>query len=239
MQHPSDAAFTLAAQQYQSQNCFVFRCRWNRSIWVDTLPYSLNVRPTNVRFANRGAAGQTYSFRFTNRSDKDLYASQLKFRIHSRTLAGKDFLINIPAASRKAYGEGAVGAQRFVDIQGLLCHGSYQRPVFSISVFHLSPHESREITITNVRAGIAKVGATTGFFSTPPQPLDVNGNASSTPFRSDEALSDCQSFGFLVDAHEHEGMYWFDREGGKLDGKIVPRSWAARTQSPWEAVWPR
>ena len=65
-------------------------------------PYSLNVSPTNVRFENRGAAGQTYSFRFTNRSDKDLYASQLKFRIHSRVLSGKDFLINIPTASRKA-----------------------------------------------------------------------------------------------------------------------------------------
>jgi hypothetical protein len=29
-------------------------------------PYSLNVSPTNVRFANSDAAGQTYSFRFTN-----------------------------------------------------------------------------------------------------------------------------------------------------------------------------
>jgi hypothetical protein len=157
----------------------------------------LNVSPTNVRFANRGAAGQTYSFRLTNRSDKDLYASQLKFRIHSRTLSGKDFLINIPAASRKAYGEGVVGSQRFADIQGFLCHDSLQRPVFSISVFHLAPHESREITITNGRAGSAKVGATTGFFSTTPQPLNVNENADSTPFRSDEALSDCQSFGFF------------------------------------------
>src|ERR1035437_6176540 len=197
MQHPSDAAFTLAAQQYQSQNCFVFRCRWNRSIWVDTLPYSLNVRPTNVRFTNRGTAGQTYSFRFTNRSDKDLYASHLKFRIHSRTLSGKDFLINIPTASRKAYGEGVVGAQSFADIQGLLCHDSYQRPVFSIFVFHLAPHESREITITNGRAGSAKVGATTGFFSTTPQGLNVNGNVDLTSFPSDEALSDCQSLGFF------------------------------------------
>jgi hypothetical protein len=51
--------------------------------------------------------------------------------------------------------------------------------------------------ITNGRAGSAKVGATTGFFSTTPQPLNVNGNVDSTPFRSDEALSDCQSFGFL------------------------------------------
>jgi hypothetical protein len=160
-------------------------------------PYSLNVSPTNVRFANRGSAGQTYSFRFTNRSDKDLYGSQLKFRIHSRTLSGKDFLINIPTANRKAYGEGVVGTQRFPDIQGLLCHDSYQRPVFSIFVFHLAPHESREITITNGKAGSAKVGATTGFFSTTPQPLNVNGKVDSTPFRSDEALSDCQSFGFL------------------------------------------
>jgi hypothetical protein len=160
-------------------------------------PYSLNVRPTNVRFANGGAAGQTYSFWFTNRSDKDLYASQLKFRIHSRTLVGKDFLIDIPAASRKAYGEGVVGAQRFADIQGFLCHDSYQRPVFSIFVFRLAPHESREITITNGRAGSAKVGATTGFFSTTPQTLNVNGNLDSASFPSDEALSDCQSFGFL------------------------------------------
>jgi len=159
-------------------------------------PYSLNVGPTNVRFENRGA-GQTYSFRFTNRSDKDLYASQLKFRIHSRTLSGKDFLINIPVASRKAYGESVVEAPSFADIQGFLCHDSYQRPVFSIVVFHLAPHESREITITNGRAGSAKVGATTGFFSTTPQPLNVNENADSTPFRSDEALSDCQSFGFF------------------------------------------
>ena len=187
-------------------------------------PYSLNVSPTNVRFANRGAAGQTYSFRFTNRSDKGLYASQLKFRIHSRTLSGKDFLINIPTASRKAYDEGVVGAQRFADIQGLLCHDSYQRPVFSIFVFHLAPHESRQITITNGRTGGAKVGATTGFFSIAPQPLNVSGNLVVSEFRSDEALSDCQSFGFLVDAHEHEGMYWFNHEGGKLDGKIVPQN---------------
>ncbi len=187
-------------------------------------PYSLNLSPTNVRFANGGSASQTYSFWFTNRSDKDLYSSQLKFRIHSRALSGKDFLISIPTASRKAYGEGVVRTQRFADIQGFLCHDSYQRPVFSIFVFHLTPHESREITITNGRAGSAKVGATTGFFSTTPQPLNVNGNIDSTPSRSDEALSDCQSFGFLVDAHEHEGMYWFNHEGGKRDGKMVPRS---------------
>jgi hypothetical protein len=165
-------------------------------------PYSLNASPTNVRFADRGTAGQTYSFRFTNRSDKDLYASQLKFRIHSRTLSGKDFVINIPTARRKAYGEGVVGARRFADIRGLSCLDSYQRPVFLIFVFHLAPHESREITITNGRAGSAKVGATTGFFSTTPQPLHVNRNVDSTPFRSDEALSDCQSFGFLVDTHD-------------------------------------
>jgi hypothetical protein len=158
-------------------------------------PYSLNVSPTNVRFADRGAAGQTYSFRLTNRSDKDLYASQLKLRIHSRMLSGKDFLIYIPTASRKAHAEDVVGAQPFADIQGLLCHDSYQRPVFSIFVFRLAPHESREITITNGRAGSAKVGATTGFFSTTPQPLNANGNADSTPFHSDEVLSDCQSFG--------------------------------------------
>jgi len=187
-------------------------------------PYSLSVSPTNVRFANGDAAGQTYSFRFTNRSDKDLYTSQLKFRVHSQTLSGKDFLINIPAASRKAYGKGGIGTQHFADIQGLLCRDSLQRSLFSIYVFHLAPHESREITITNRRPGRAKVGATTGFFSTSPQPLNVSGDFVSAPIRSDEALSDCQSFGFLVDAHEHEGMYWFDREGGKLDGKIVPRS---------------
>ena len=185
-------------------------------------PYSLNVSPTNVRFANGSAAGQTYSFRFTNRSDKDLFASQLKFRIHSRTLSGKDFLINIPAASRKAYGEGGIGTQHFADIQGFLCHDSYQRPVFSIFVFHLAPHESREITITNGRPGRAKVGATAGFFATSPQPPNVRGDFVSASFRSDETLSGCQSFGFLVDAHEHEGMYWFNHEGGKLDGEIVP-----------------
>src|ERR1019366_2860133 len=134
------------------------------------------------------------------RSDKDLYASQLKFRIHSRTLSGKDFLINIPAASRKAYGEGVVEAPSFTDMQGLLCHDSLQPPVFSIFVFHLAPHESREITITNGRAGSAKVGATPGFFLTIPPPLNGHGNFVSAPFRSDEALSDCQSFGFLVDA---------------------------------------
>ena len=181
-------------------------------------PYSLNVSPTNVRFASGDAAGKTYSFRFTNRSDKDLYASQLKLRIHSRALSGKDFLINIPAASRKAYSEGVVGAQRFADIQGLLCHDSRQRPVFSILVFHLAPHESREITITNRRAGSAKVGATTGFFSTTPQPLNVNENVDAASFPSDETLSDCQPFGFLVDAHEQEGMYWFNHEGEKQDG---------------------
>jgi hypothetical protein len=194
--------------------------------WV-LWPYSLNVSPSNVMFANTVPpamfSGQTYSFRFTNRSDEDLYAAQLKFRIHSQTLSGKDFLINIPTASRKAYGEGGIEAQRFADIQGLLCRDSDQRPVFSIFASHLAPHESREITITDGRAGSAKVGATTGFFSTAPQLINVNGNLVSAPFRSDEALSDCQSFGFLVDAHGPEGMYWFN-EGGKRHRKIGPQN---------------
>jgi hypothetical protein len=146
--------------------------------WV-LWPYSLNVKPSNVMFVNTAPAmfsGQTYSFRFTNRSDEDLYAPQLKFRIHSQRLSGKDFVINIPTASRKAYGDRRIGAQHFADIQGVLCHDSYQRPVFSIFVFHLAPHESREITITNGRAtGSAKVGATTGFFSRDPQPCLLNG----------------------------------------------------------------
>jgi hypothetical protein len=94
--------------------------------WV-LWPYSLNVRPSNVMFANTAPAmfsGQTYSFRFTNRSDQDLYAPQLKFRVHSQTLSGEDFLIDIPTASRKAYSEDGIGAQHLADIQGLLCHDS-------------------------------------------------------------------------------------------------------------------
>jgi len=192
--------------------------------WV-LWPYSLSVSPSNVRFRDTASSsGQTYSFRITNRSDQDLYDSQLKFRIHSQALSGKDFLINIPTADRRAYAGGGTGARRFADIHGLLCRDSYRRPLFSLFVFRLAPHESREITITNSRVGSAKVGATTGFFSTSPQPLNVNGNSASASFRSDEPLSDCQPFGFLLDAPEHEGMYWFNHEGGKPEGKAVPPS---------------
>jgi len=177
-------------------------------------PYSLHVTPSNVRFRN--AAARTYSFRFTNRSDKDLYTPQLKFRIHSQTLSGKDFLIGIPGMSRNPYNEGGDRMPHFADIQGLLCRDSFQRSLFSIYVFHLAPHESREITITNRRAGSAKVGATTGIFSTSPEPSfsrpHGNGDFVSVPLRSDEPLSDCQAFGFPVDGRE--GMYWFNREGG-------------------------
>ena len=186
-------------------------------------PYSLNISPTNVRFANTAPAGQIYSFRFSNRSAKDLYASQLKFRVHSQRLSGRDFLIGISPASRKAYGAGGAGAPRFADIQGLLCRDSFRRSLFSIYVYHLAPHESRDITITNRRAGSAKIGATTGFFTTSPQPPGGSGDFVSGPPGSDEALSDCQPFGFLVDTQEHEGMYWFNREGGKLDGKLLPQ----------------
>ena len=184
-------------------------------------PYSLSVTPSNVRFSDTAKSpGQTYSFRFTNRSDKDLYAPQLKFRIHSQTMSEKDFQINIPAAGRRAYAEGT-GEKHFADIQGLVCRDSYRRPLFSLFVAHLAPRESREITITNGKVGSAKVGATTGFFSTTPLPFNLNANSASVSLGSDEPLGDCQSFGFLVDAHEHEGMYWFSHEGGKLDGKIV------------------
>ena len=172
-------------------------------------PYSLNINPTNVRFASTIPAGQTYSFRFSNRSDKDLYVSQLKFRVHSQMLSGKDFLIDISPASRKRYRAVDTGSQRFADIQGLLCHDSFQRSLFSIYVSHLAPHESRDITITNLRAGSAKIGATTGFFTTSPPPFSASGNFVSVRPGSDEALSDCQPFGFLVDTQEHEGMYWF------------------------------
>ena len=62
MKHPSDAAFTLAAQQYHSQNCFVFRCSWNSSIWVDTLALFVECQSDQRQIRKQRCSGSDLQF---------------------------------------------------------------------------------------------------------------------------------------------------------------------------------
>jgi len=177
-------------------------------------PSLIDISPKRVVFSNDpmlpSGGHETYTFRLINKSDDDIYLAQFKFRVENHKISGRDFTMNIPPSSRKAFAEHG-SAKKFTDTVGFLCRDADNLPIFSLTVFHLLPHESREVTITAKRAENATMLASTGFVSTNPEPLNVTDNGAVSRFAMDESVSDCRQFMFFVDEHDYQGMFYFDK----------------------------
>ena len=194
---------------------FVAFRRWP-SIWRPTLAVS----PHAVYFGSTamGASiNETYAFRMMNKSDEEVYVAEFDFTVNDLSASGQNFVLNIPKDSRKAYAEGGIMAQKFVDTIGFLCKNPERHLLYVVSIQRLAPHESREITIAHIKPTKVALSATTGFFSKEPQPVSPNENEVSTAFRFSTPTDGrgCRPFGFVVDEREHQGMYWFNNKDGK------------------------
>jgi hypothetical protein len=186
-------------------------------------PPTLVITPRSVTFGtlnSRFAINETYRFRMNNNTDDDVYTAEFDLIVGDPAASGTEFSLDIPTSSRKPFDSGGIGAEHFADMTGFLCRDLTGRPIYILSIPHLSPHESREIKVVRAVGATHKIeiSSATGFFTTEPQARTINGNEIGFPFRfSAQVVSGgCPPFGFMVDEKEHKGMYWFNRKDGRL-----------------------
>ena len=99
--------------------------------------------PTSVSFQSSDVS-DTYIVTVRNRTDDDIYAVAVKFRIGSGDLDLKDFSLCIPASSRKRLMPGSMPS----DVAEFHCLDSHDSPFRAVAFVHLGPGERREIIVS-------------------------------------------------------------------------------------------
>jgi hypothetical protein len=108
---------------------------------------TLTVSPSDARFTH---VGELYEFRVENKSDRDTYMNSFMFYFDSAAYSAEDFDFQIGGDSLKPLGKQLDGVDYGVpDIFGVLgfLPDSSSRRFFLLNVYHLAPHESRQVSI--------------------------------------------------------------------------------------------
>lgn len=181
-------------------------------------PPIIAVSPNCVSFEIISSTNtEVYTFRLMNKSDDDVYVAEFDFIVEEPKVVPDDLVLDVPKASRKSIADYRGGV--YVDMIGFLCRDTSNRPAYVISVNRLSPHETREITITSKAKAKFYVKAKTGFFSAEPMPSSINAKGEGSYLRFNGIQIDrkgCIPFGFLMD-DSRRGMYWFNHPYGDLN----------------------
>jgi hypothetical protein len=87
---------------------------------------TLAVTPSQITFQTAAPVmpSETYRFRLSNTSDKDVYLAEYDFTVGDPSISDRDFRIDIPMESRKAFG--GFEAVPLLDMLGLLCKDKSQ-----------------------------------------------------------------------------------------------------------------
>jgi len=108
---------------------------------------TLTISPTSAKFS---AVGELYSFRVENKSDRDTYMNSFVFYLDSEAYSANDFDFQIEPDSLKPLAQQLDGVDYGVpDIFGVLgfLPDLLSRRFFLVNVYHLAPHESRQVSI--------------------------------------------------------------------------------------------
>jgi hypothetical protein len=120
------------------------------AIWIglelSDLGRGVVINPSRVSF-NTPFQGETHTFTIGNAGNEDAYAVAFFFRIESPAVSTNDFIMEMPKSSQKPIDEDTNGF-RIADTLGMASTDSHNRPVFTMSVYRLKGHETREITLT-------------------------------------------------------------------------------------------
>ena len=114
-------------------------------VYVQECP-TFKLSPPDVTFETWAQQSQT--FRIQNMSDRDLYMASFIFDITSQVYSVGDFTFKIPPESVKPLNEQPAESDHDADIFGILGPLPQSHHFFVLCVYHFTPHESREVTIT-------------------------------------------------------------------------------------------
>lgn len=194
----------------------VVLARFARKFWTATLALILGValiycykylcptvtiKPARVVFgsisADPNGVSQTYRFRIQNKTDDDVYGVSFKLRVKSNTLSLDDFKLEIPKSSQVPLDENSSVGSKFADISGMNCTDSKSRPVLWMTIAHLGPHDSREITLTRINPAAESIppsGTVPPRISMPQAKNGVDVDAELIGFTDDSTVLDRPGF---------------------------------------------
>jgi hypothetical protein len=133
-----------------------------RAMWP---PYGMRVTPESVTY-DPANTSQNYVFTIKNNEEETIYVAETEFKIDSPNLTPTDFQVYVPLSSLKPMYERSA----FSDICGMFAMDKQNKPLIVVQIFYLAPHETREISLTHIKAGEATVRAIPSVFKTTPQP---------------------------------------------------------------------
>lgn len=135
------------------------------AIWVMWPPHGIGVTPKIVTY-DPNDTSQNYTFTIKNNEEETIYAAETKFKIDSPNLTSSDFQVYVPLSSLKPMYERSA----FSDICGMFATDKQNKPLIVVQIFYLAPHETRQISLTHMKAGEATVHAIPSVFQATPQP---------------------------------------------------------------------
>jgi hypothetical protein len=151
----------------------------------------VSVTPARAAF-NAAVPNENYTFIVRNRTDEDTYSIESVFKFDS----GDHFSFGIPVASQRPIIDGS----KLADIRALECVDSGGKPLLLVSIYHLSPRESREFSFTHKTQTTTIVTASVTYFTDVPQPrIDDPRKMRETFHAPGEPISCHGSFSFWLD----------------------------------------
>jgi hypothetical protein len=155
----------------------------------------VDINPRVISFDSK-FSGETHTFTISNRRDDDVYTVAFVIRIDSPSLTTDDFVLEMPKSSQRPIRDDA-NSSNFADTYGMACKDSRNRPVFTMSIYRLKGHDTREITMTRKASQPAvKVGVEVVTYANE-APLFKGQNRTMAPIDVAEPLT-CYSMMFLL-----------------------------------------
>jgi hypothetical protein len=130
-------------------------------------------------------ANDTYTFRFSNTSGKDLYMAGFKLRVMGSSWAYADLGIGLAIGSRKPIGD---ASPEVADIRGYRGRDKRGNLLFYFEMLRMPAGESREITLTRKKLAMVTVVAEPGYSTYKAQGLAARGGDVRFPLTFNESF---------------------------------------------------
>jgi hypothetical protein len=174
--------------------------------YVDLCP-NLVVRPEHEVFTS---SDDLYLFTVTNPTDTDLYANAFIFHLEPDDDSFSDFELRVePRFLRPLEQQSKESTEKVSDIFGFSGEDSLSHPILILYIYHLPPHDSREIgmkfngyTAPNI---LARVRVTLMSYSDSPLPISKKeGDIVALPIGLEQPLEVDGIFHCLLDSRDSE-----------------------------------
>jgi hypothetical protein len=153
---------------------------------------SIKIAPVDSYY-DAGPGWHSNVFTVTNKSEDDLFEVEVRFRIQPKTSSALDFKLQIPRPSRKFIE--AVGHSDTGDIMGYYCRTANDQPFVLASIYHLAPHETRNLVLTHTTQQEARITTDVTYASRDQRQIELAGKELHVPAHA-STMPGCKDYSY-------------------------------------------